>query len=222
MQNVYLETVNLFHRPEVIAAIDKLNAKTIIDIGGSYNSWLGNRVTHMFDMLNPTNNGMMSINDQNVKWFNGNLNDHEDWVQIFDYVEEHGKFDFCNCTHTLEDLAYPMAALKYMPRIAKAGFIAVPSKYWELDRRQEFRGGVHHRWICDNDKNVLQFYPKINLIEHMQIYNIQDSLIKQRGNTELRLLWNDTIDFSIVNNDFLGPTFENVVNMYHRLLAENI
>jgi hypothetical protein len=118
-------------------------------------------------------------------------------------------------------LAYPEAALKYMPRIAKSGFIAVPSKYWELDRRQSFRGGHHHRWIFDNHNGLLKMYPKINLIEYMTQYNTNEPLIKQRGKTELRMLWDDTIDFSIINNDYLGPTFEDVVNMYEGLILKN-
>lgn len=221
MQKIYIEQENLHDRPEVIQKITDLDAKTVLDIGGSWNSWLGDRITHMFDFHDPNSNFGMTTNNKNIKWFPGNINDYESWIQIFEYVEEHGKFDFCNCTHTIEDLAYPEAALKYMPRIAKSGFIAVPSKYWELDRRQHFRGGHHHRWIFDNNNNLLMMYPKINLIEYMTQYNNNEPLIKLRGKTELRLLWDDTIDFSIINNDYLGPTFEDVVNMYEGLILNN-
>lgn len=221
MQNIYIETVDLQNRPEVLGYINNNQVNTILDIGGSWNCWLGQRVTHMFDLHNPNLDFGMTINNANIKWFSGNINDYESWTQIFDYVAEHGKFDFCNCTHTLEDLAYPEAALKYMPRVAKAGFIAVPSKYWELDRRDMFRGGHHHRWMFDNDGGVLKMYPKINMIEYMTQYAYHESLIKSRGNTELRLLWTDTIDFNIINNDYLGPTFNDVVNMYEGLILHN-
>jgi hypothetical protein len=221
MQNIYIELENLHDRVEIIEYINKNQINTILDVGGSWNCWLGDRVTHMFDLHNPNSNLGMTINNKNITWFPGNINDYESWVQIFNYVKEHGKFDFCNCTHTLEDLAYPEAALKYMPRIAKAGFIAVPSKYWELDRRTLFRGGHHHRWIFDDDNGVLKMFPKINLIEYMIQYNQNESLIKDRGKTELRLLWQDTIEFNIVNNDYLGPTFEDVVNMYDSLILHN-
>jgi len=154
----------------------------------------------------------------NVHAFEGDLNNYEDWVQLFDYVEQHGKFSFCNCTHTLEDIAYPIAALKYIPRIAKQGFIAVPSKYWELQRRDLMRGGHHHRWIFDHKDNNLIAYPKINLIEYMTPYQEMDEIIQKNSFLELRLFWKDAIDFEVINNDYLGPSFQDVINMYHNLM----
>ena len=222
MQVIYLDKENLSHRPEVVRQIEDLQCKTILDVGGSWNSWLGDKVTHMFDLFDPNQSqGMTDNTKRNYTWFKGDINNYEDWLPVVKYTEEHGKFDFVNCTHTLEDLAYPITALKMMPRIAKAGFIAVPSKYWELDRRMIFRGGVHHRWIFDAEDNNLVLYPKINLIEYMNAYNEKyQSHIEPMKDTELRLLWVDQIDFRIANNDYLGPTFEHVVNLYEHLLAD--
>jgi hypothetical protein len=222
MQNIYISEVDLHNRPEVIEKIDQLGAKTIIDIGGSWNCWLGDRVTHMFDFIDPNTDYGMTVNNKNIKWFSGNINDLEDWVQIFDYVEEHGKFDFCNCTHTLEDIAYPIVALKYMPKIAKAGFVSVPSKYWELQRGNFLhRGGHHHRWLFDNDKNTLMLYPKVNMIEYVSSYNERKPLIDENANTELRMLWDESIDYAIINNDYLGPRFEDVIDMFDGLIYHN-
>ena len=222
MQKLYIEQVDLSNRPEVLSEIEKLNCKTILDIGGTWNCWLGDKVTHMFDMFDPNSNmGMTHNSDKKITWFKGDINNYEDWIELLLYTEENGKFDFVNCTHTLEDLAYPITALKLMPRIAKAGFIAVPSKYWELDRRQIFRGGHHHRWIFDIDKNILTLYPKINLIEYMNAYNTEyESKIKPNNYTELRMLWWDDLEFNIINDDYLGPTFEDVVNMYEYLIQD--
>ena len=212
MQNIYLHEENLRHRPEVTEKIASLNAKTVIDVGGSWNSYLGSLITHTFDMHDP---GMPGVH-----WFQGSINSYEGWKPIFDYVEKNGKFDFVNCTHTLEDLAYPEAALRYMPQIAKAGFIAVPSKFWELERKRIFRGAHHHRWIFDSRGGDLTLWPKVNLIEYMIPYNeIQDKIDKHR-NTELRMFWEDTIEWKIVNNDYLGPAFEDVVNYYHNLIFD--
>ena len=210
MQKLYFEVENLKSRPEVVEKIKSSNAKTVLDVGGWWNTYLVDYVTHVFDQFNP--------NIPGVHWFQGNINSYEGWKPIFEYVEEHGKFDFVNCTHTLEDIAYPEAALKYMPLLAKQGFIAVPSKYWELQRRQLFRGGHHHRWIMDNKDNVLTLWPKINLIEYMTPYQEFQSQIDLHANKELRMFWEDTIDYKIVNNDYLGPTFEDVVNYYHNLV----
>lgn len=210
MQHIYLHEENLSFRPEVNEKISALNAKTILDVGGSWNSYLGSLVTHTFDMHNPNLPG--------VHWFQGSINSYESWKPILDYVERHGKFDFVNCTHTLEDIAYPEAALRYMPQVGKSGFIAVPSKFWELDRRTLFRGAIHHRWIFDSRDGVLTLWPKVNLIEYMMPYDEIQDQIKKHWHTELRMFWDDTIDWKIVNNDYLGPSPEHVVNYYHDLI----
>lgn len=213
MQHIYFRDENLKHRPEVIEKITSLNAKTVLDVGGSWNSYLGSLITHMFDMHDPQL--------PNVHWFQGSINSYEGWKPILDYVELNGKFDFVNCTHTLEDLAYPEAALRYLPQVAKSGFIAVPSKFWELERRQTFRGGVHHRWIFDSRDGVLTAWPKINLIEYMIPYNQIEDQINKNGKKELRMFWEDTLEWKIINDDYLGPTFEDVVNYYHNLIFDN-
>lgn len=210
MQNLYFETENLTFRPEVIDKIKLHNVKTLLDVGGSWNSYLKGYTTHIFDMFDPRTS--------DVHWFQGNLNSYESWKPIFDHVEKYGKFDFVNCTHVLEDLAYPEAALRYMPLIGKRGFIAVPSKYWELERRLVFRGGHHHRWILDNRDNILTLWPKINLIEYMIPYNEIQEKINENCKKELRMFWEGTINYKIINNDYLGPTFQDVVNYYHELV----
>lgn len=194
-------------RPQVMSYVNKLKDQnpdlTVIDIGAAWNPFDPKLVTHTLD-INP-------VNLPNVTSFYGNMNDYETWEVLFEYVEKHGKFDFCNCTHVLEDIAYPMTALRYMPRIAKQGFIAVPSLYWELERREAFRGGHHHRWIFTEKDNKLVAYPKINLIDFI---NYNDSIISTKANLELRMFWKDTIEYEVINNDYLGPSFEDVVEMY--------
>lgn len=213
-QRLHFYQEELWGRPEVLSYVANQKQQnpnfSLIDIGASWNHFSADYLTHTFD-LNPHN-------IPNVHAFRGDMNDYEDWQQIFDYVKLHGKFDFCNCTHTLEDIAYPMAALKYMPRIAKEGFIAVPSKFWELQRRDLMRGGHHHRWIFDDQDGTLLAYPKVNLIEYMQKYDMMNDLIQTNSNLELRIWWKDSITFQVINNDYLGPTFQDVINMYDLLL----
>jgi hypothetical protein len=212
-QKLYIAEEQLINRPDVIQHVTNLKAQnpkfTLLDIGASHNPFNQEFLTHTFD-LRPS-----ALN--NVHGFLGNLNDAEDWKQLFDYTEEHGKFSFCNCTHTLEDIADPMVALKYMPMIADEGFIAVPSKYYELNRRESFRGAIHHRWIWNNNNNKLVGYPKINLIEYIN-YGDFETVINRDWKTELRMFWKDDIDYSLINNDYLGPTREAVIDMYVNLI----
>ena len=212
-QQIYIHQEELYGRSEVITHVASLKEKlanfTLLDIGASHNPFNPEFLTHTFDLRHtdlPT-----------VHTFYGDMNSYEDWIQIFEYVEEHGKFDFCNCTHTLEDIAYPMAALKYMPQIAYEGFIAVPSKYYELQRRDLFKGGIHHRWIWDHKDGKLIAYPKINLIDTLSFYP-HGAEIGARAGTELRMFWKDSIEFEVINGDYLGPTKEAVVDMYQKLM----
>ena len=214
-QQIYIYKEELYGRPEVFDYVQNLKDRVgeqqfkLIDIGASHNPFNPEFLTHTFD-LRPNNLS-------NVHSFLGDINSYESWVQIFDYVNTHGKFDFCNCTHTLEDIAYPMAALKYMPMIAKEGFIAVPSKYYELQRRDLFRGGIHHRWIWDIRNGKLVGFPKIPLIETLTFYP-HGATIEDQADTEIRIFWKDSIDYEIINNDYLGPTREAVIDMYQNIL----
>ena len=207
-QNISYHNLEYHGRPEVLSYLSSLKSKnpnlTVIDVGAAMNPLSSAFLTHTLDM-NP-------VSLPNVTSFSGSINDYETWQVLFDYVEKHGKFDFCNCTHVLEDLAYPMAALKYMPRIAKEGFIAVPSMFYELQRRQQMRGDIHHRWMFTNkDNSKLFLYPKVSIIDYI---NYNEDYINQNAKLELRMFWKDTIEFEIINDDFLGPSYEAVVNMY--------
>jgi len=201
-------------RPEVIEAVKNLKDSrdnfTLIDIGASHNPFDRQYLTHTFDIMDTPLDG--------VQHFVGNMNRYQDWAEILEYVKVHGKFTFANCTHTLEDLANPMLVLEMLPKIAEQGFIAVPSKYNELQRREgSFRGTMHHRWIWNIEQNNLIAYPKIPIVDTMTFYP-HEIEIEKYAETELRMLWIENIDFAIVNNDYLGPTAEAIIEIYKKLL----
>ena len=202
-------------RPEVLGAVDNLKKDrggnfTLIDIGASHNPFDLRYLTHTFDIMPAPKDG--------VHEFIGNMNKYEDWKPLLDYVEQHGKFTFVNCTHTLEDLANPMLVLDMLPRIAEQGFIAVPSKYNELQRREgNFRGTMHHRWIFNNENGRLIAYPKVPTVDHMTFHPFE-FLIEKHAELELRMLWITDIDYGIANDDYLGPTAEAIYDIYRKLL----
>lgn len=210
-------------RPAVISHVTQLKENnpnlTVIDVGASHNPFHLGFLTHTVD-FQPFPNDLDSSRVQHQ--FIGNLNSFNTWNEILRYIDEKRsgeKFDFCNCTHTLEDLAYPMLALEMMPKIAKQGFIAVPSKYWELQRRELWRGADHHRWIWDisKDGQILVAYPKISLIDYLN-YFPYNKLIEESAHSELRVAWFDDIKFEVINNDYLGPDPVVVRKMYQDLI----
>lgn len=184
---------------------------TVVDVGGSMSGWSHEIVDAIID-VNPIETGL---------FFKVNLNRYQDWNSVRDYVNEHGKFSFAICSHTLEDIANPMLVLETLPEIANAGYIAVPSKYREMSYIEgNFRGYIHHRWIFDIlDKQPYIFvgYPKLSFLEYEK--NLHSLAIPSSDVEQLSFQWNSTIEFNIVNNDFLGPTSGHVREYYKRLLG---
>jgi hypothetical protein len=79
---------------------------------------------------------------------------------------EDGYFAFAICTFTLEDVRDPVSVCAEMSRVARAGYIEVPSLLDELSwRNPEASGGPwlghsHHRWLCTLEGDELVFLHK--------------------------------------------------------------
>ncbi|CAE8635466.1 unnamed protein product [Polarella glacialis] len=106
--------------------------------------------------------------------FTGDVTDAKDWEKLLAYVKILGKFDFVITSHILEDVIHPAAMVEMLPRVAKAGYVSVPSKYFELTRYTHspeavhiprMRGAIHHRWIFTVRKGVLLAIPKLPIVE---------------------------------------------------------
>jgi hypothetical protein len=72
------------------------------------------------------------------------------------------QFDFAVCSHTLEDVRDPVFVCKELQRVAKAGYLEVPSRIEEhmRDLNGPWAGWAHHHWICDIDP----FAPAIDFV----------------------------------------------------------
>ncbi|HMS15860.1 MAG TPA: methyltransferase domain-containing protein [Planctomycetota bacterium] len=71
-----------------------------------------------------------------------------------------GEFDFVYCTQVLEHVKDPESACGELARVARRGFVEMPSRLGELTN-----GNPTHRWIVDLVDGVLQFTPR-PFIEH--------------------------------------------------------
>ena len=74
-------------------------------------------------------------------------------------------FDFSICSHTLEDLIEPLGLIRELMRVSQAGYIEVPSRFYEQtigikDRSSSVIGHSHHQWIIDKEENTLVFCKK--------------------------------------------------------------
>jgi SAM-dependent methyltransferase len=76
-------------------------------------------------------------------------------------------FDFAVCSHTLEDVRDPLFVCAELIRVAKRGYIEVPSRLAESCRgaeRDDMAGLSHHRWLVEIDRGHLRFSQKYHLI----------------------------------------------------------
>lgn len=190
---------NINDRAEILNRIKGLK---IIDIGGGTSFADG-----YLDAIVDFNETTAKAN----RYFKGDINNPDVWDRVKKAMTE--KYDYAICTHTLEDISNPFYVCSQIEKIAKAGFIAVPSKYIELSRLGNFyRGFIHHRWIFDIVDGRFTGFPKLNLIEHERFDKVNGI------ETELQIFWEGKIGLEIINNDFLGPDNESVESYYNKLL----
>jgi len=76
------------------------------------------------------------------------------------------EIDFVVCSHTLEDIRDPLWVCSEMIRIARAGYIEVPSRIAESSRGIEpgIAGWSHHRWLIDLKDGGISFMMKYHRI----------------------------------------------------------
>ena len=76
------------------------------------------------------------------------------------------QFDFAVCSHTLEDVRDPIWVCRELTRVARAGYIEVPSR---LDEQTYYRQGPwvgwgHHHWLVDVHDGGIDFVFKHHVI----------------------------------------------------------
>tara|TARA_A100001201_G_C4044867_1_gene187851 strand:+ start:198 stop:914 length:717 start_codon:yes stop_codon:yes gene_type:complete len=217
----------------VIQHLESLpNTARIIDIGGGYNPWCKRFVTHYVDLYDI----------EGAHTFKGNVNMHYVWEEIVNYLDGE-KFDYAICTHMLEDVANPEMTLRFLPQIAKAGFISMPSKYTELTPNlHNIRGSIHHRWIYNKEKSMwwddvdeiykevdtLVGYPKVVWLQGNED-GISDKIgfsnwnaLMQSNLHELSFVWENQIFWKFMNDDFMGPDDNSVKTYYQDLLDPGV
>lgn len=99
------------------------------------------------------------------RWVVADICSHQPWPFADDF------FDFAICTFTLEDLRDPLRVCEEMSRVARAGYIEVPSLLDELmwmnpePSGGRWLGHQHHRWLCTLEPRELpQMKPPMELV----------------------------------------------------------
>jgi hypothetical protein len=79
-----------------------------------------------------------------------------------------GSFDFVYCGQTLEDVRDPIGLCRELTRVARAGYLEVPSLWIEccydvdaLPNADRYPGYEKHRWMVYAEEGELLFIPKL-------------------------------------------------------------
>ena len=93
-------------------------------------------------------------------WVQRDICDHAPWPF------EDGQFDFVTCAHTLEDVRDPIWVCRELNRVARAGYIEVPSRLEEHSYgfQGPWVGWGHHRWLIDIAGDRIEFVMKHHVI----------------------------------------------------------
>ena len=162
-----ITSATIVNRADVRSAlVDELKARKradpnyrVIDIGGRHNPW-ADEVTDAYVDVFPFATGK--------KLYIGDINDEVVWRN----VQRDGMYDFAIISHVLEDIRYPMTALRWMPQIARSGFLGLPNRHTEFANgvSEYWLGQSHHSWIFtvveQGGANLLRAVPKFACVEY--------------------------------------------------------
>lgn len=187
----------------------KENNYTSIDVGATARFWSYPECKTVVDSY--------PVPENDVLYFNVNIENINDWTSVFEYVEKNGKFDYSICSHTMEDVFNPLELATILQKISKRGYIAIPSKFNEFTKlfSNEYRGDAHHKQFFDIVDDTLMVFPKFNWIE---TDNRSDLILKNYVANELTLFWEDELPIKVFGDGkpFIGD--DSLINAYYNQL----
>ncbi len=182
----------------------------LLDIGG----WARplTRANWVMDLMPYATRGTYGVEGPPPERF-----DESTWIQrdICDrepYPFEDDELDFVTCSHTLEDVRDPIWVCSEMTRIAKAGYIEVPSRLEEqaYGFQGPWTGWSHHRWLVDPTEGGLDFVFKHHVVHNRRSdrfpYGFERAL--GAGERVVGLWWEGSFEFTervLVSADELDP-----------------
>src|SRR5919198_2565280 len=137
----------------------------VLDVGG----WAKplSRADWVLDLMPYETRGSYGALDAHPERFT-----HDTWVQrdMCDrepFPFEDYRFDFAVCSQTLEDVRDPVWVCSELNRVARAGYIEVPSRLEEqsFGVHGPWVGWSHHRWLVDVTPGRIEFVFKPGVLQ---------------------------------------------------------
>jgi hypothetical protein len=130
----------------------------VLDVGGGASPFA--RADYVIDLLPYGERGLYGAAPDpaaerfsEATWVTRDICAREPWP----FAER--QFEFVVCSHTLEDVRDPIYVCDELIRVARAGYIEVPSRLEEqsFEAHGPWTGWSHHRWLVDLDGDELTF-----------------------------------------------------------------
>jgi len=167
----------------------------VLDVGGCYAPYA--RANWIIDYLPFSSVNMSQIKGGGKVRFSEKTYISHDICSREPWPFKDKQFDFCICSHVLEDIRDPIWVCSEILRVSKAGYIEVPSRFWESTHNSEFRGlagNSHHRWVIDLFEGKLRFTLKRGEIHMKAINKNRKKKVDNIPENYLRLIWNGPFD----------------------------
>jgi len=189
----------------------------VLDIGGWGRPF--NRANYVMDAMPYETRGYYGSRQGGEReyfsketWIQRDICDHQP------YPFKDKELDFVICSHTLEDVRDPLWVCSEMVRIAKRGYLEVPSRLAESSRGVEPSqvGWSHHRWLVDIEgsgsssgsssgsgqggANEVRFLMKYHMIHSHWRFSLPASFVRRQPEEKQVqwLFWEDRFAFSEV------------------------
>ena len=137
----------------------------VLDVGGWGSPFP--RADWVLDLMPYETRGLYGVPDPGSERFTP-----ETWIQRDICAREPFPFadraiDFAICSHTLEDVRDPVWVCAELNRVAKAGYIEVPSRLEEQSYgvHGPWVGWSHHRWLVDVRPGSIEFVSKPGVLQ---------------------------------------------------------
>ena len=136
----------------------------VLDVGGWARPLV--RADWVIDVMSYETRGMLGSDGEGPErftsdtWIVRDICDREPWP-----FEDH-QFDFVVCSHVLEDIRDPLFVCSELQRVARAGYIEVPSRLEEQSwgPQGDWVGWAHHHWIVERQGDRLDFLFKPHML----------------------------------------------------------
>ena len=177
----------------------------ILDIGCGYGA---NRyATTVSDILDLTNH----YKDKNFVRIHGKKLPFED-----------KEFDFVIASHVVEHVDDVSYFLNELSRISKRGYIEVPTR---LEDNLVFENKKAHIWhlVFDDIDSQINISKKVQYFEPILTVGTIKKLNEYfRESLVIELIWEDNIEFNIVENDPKGSEKISILNLFKKYLSKKI